>query len=111
MAYSEDNDQAAAVNFKTFRARVAHTALAVTATSGRTSVDSQYDVVRLVNEGPDKLFFKFTTSAGTAATTDHVLLAGASETFRRVPGTDTHVAAICATGKTATLYASSGDGN
>jgi len=65
--------------------------------------------VRVHNAGTGLVFVEFGTSAVTAATTTGIpLAAGATEVFT-VSQTDTHMAAITASG-TATVYATPGLG-
>ena len=65
-------------------------------------------VFRICNDGTVTVFFKATTVAGTAATTDTPILPGATELFTLDPAA-VSIAAITGTG-TATLRVTRGEG-
>jgi hypothetical protein len=87
---------------------IATVSLAVTTTTGRVALVGDASTVRLYNAGTATAFVKFGDSSITAATTNMPIPAGAIEAFRP-PGSSTHLAAITSSG-TATLYATSGEG-
>lgn len=68
-----------------------------------------FSVMRVVNVGPNTAFIRWGVGAQTALTTDMPVLAGTVETFTKGNSTDT-VAAICASGQTATIYVTCGEG-
>jgi len=65
--------------------------------------------VRIVNAGPNTAFIRFTATTPTAVTTDMPILPGTVEIFD-MPESAAYLGAICASGKTATLYATTGQG-
>lgn len=67
------------------------------------------DTVEVSNEGTDTAFVCLGGSGVEAATTDYPVLAGQSKVIPR-SSTQTYGAAICASGKTATVYFCSGKG-
>lgn len=84
------------------------TSISATATTASASVDATAPQVRLYNAGSQKCHVRWGIGAQTAVTTDMVLAAGAIETFHK--GAADTIAAICATGETATLYITPGVG-
>lgn len=67
--------------------------------------------LRLHNEGPSPVFVAFGGSGASAATdgTSMIIPVGNTETFAVQPG-ETHIATICASGETASLYATRDEG-
>lgn len=91
--------------------------LAATATTGSVALGGQPRggafQVRVVNVGPNTAFIKRGGASVTAATTDFPVPAGVVEvlTFNNTDKDPvTHVAAICASSQTATLYFTTGEG-
>lgn len=92
--------------------------LSVTAVSASIALPiSQSDQVEVSNEGPDTIFVRPGKSGVTAvaptlggAAGDYPVLAGQSKVIDR-KGDDTHIAMVCAAGKTSTGYASCGVGS
>lgn len=85
--------------------------LAVTATTGSVALPSgSGTVLRLMNDGSTTLYFKFGTSAVTAATTDTPILAGAIELFS-LSASQTYLAGIADSGNTGTLRMTRGEGS
>ena len=86
--------------------------LSVTGTTGRVArtAPTTMGVVRVVNAGPNVAFMEFgdVTIEATAAA-GMPILPGSAELFA-MSDIETDVAAICATGETATLYITSGIG-
>ena len=82
------------------------TSSSVTFTTATGGAVSQ---IRVVNTGANTVFLRWGTSAQTAvAATDLPVPAGAVEIFNK--GHATIVAGICASGQTATVYISAGEG-
>lgn len=66
--------------------------------------------IEISNEGPDTVFVEFGgSSIAAAAATGYPVLPGQSKVIRNI-GQATYAAAICAAGKTATVYFTCGDG-
>ena len=83
--------------------------ISATSTSGSASVTAANNSVRVVNLGPNKAFIRWGVGAQTAvASTDMPVHNGATEIFDK--GRADTLAAICASGETATLYLTSGEG-
>lgn len=82
--------------------------LATTATTARAAVDRTSNAVRIVNDGASTAFLQFGDATAAATVTDMPIKAGTTEIFTK--GATTHIAAICATGATTTLYFTSGEG-
>jgi hypothetical protein len=68
-----------------------------------------FNVIRVVNAGPNTVFLRWGVGTQTALTTDMPMLAGTVEVFTKSPN-DTTVAAICAATQTATVYITCGEG-
>lgn len=88
--------------------------LSATSASGTATLAGLTDgPVAVTNLGPNKAFIRFGGSSVTAVVPgsagDYPVLAGTTQILDR--GSSTTVAAICATGETATLYFSSGQGS
>lgn len=85
--------------------------LAVTDSTGRVALTGpgRSASVRIVNAGASTAFVKFGGSTVEAATTDMPILPGTVEIFD-LPESATYMAGICASGLTATLYATTGQG-
>ena len=66
-------------------------------------------VMRLVNVGPNTCFVRWGVGVQTAVATDLPILVGVPELFTKSEDTNI-VAAICASGQTATLYVTCGEG-
>lgn len=91
--------------------------LAATSTNQRIAMAKSAErEIEITNDGPDPVYVRFggstvtavvPTAAGTAG--DYPILAGQSKIIRNLRGM-TYAAAICASGKTADVYFSSGDG-
>lgn len=82
--------------------------ISATSTSGSASVTAANNSVRVDNLGPNKVFIRWGAGAQTAVTTDMPVPNGATEIFDK--GRADTLAAICASGETATLYVTSGEG-
>lgn len=87
--------------------------IAATSTSGSATFTAGTSATakqcRVVNLGSSTAFIRFTTGASTAVTTDMPIPTGAVEVFNK-GGADT-VSAVCASGTTATLYFTTGEGS
>lgn len=81
----------------------------VSATQTNTQVVGGHSVMRIVNKGPNTAFLRWGVGAQTALTTDMPMLAGTVELFSKAFDVNT-VAAICASGETATVYVTCGEG-
>lgn len=70
-----------------------------------------YNVIRIVNNGPNAAFIRWGTASGVGAavTTDMPMLAGTVEVFTKSPDATT-IAAICAATQTASLFITAGEG-
>jgi len=92
--------------------------LACTSTSGNVALPANKPTgrfqIRVHNKGPNTAFIrKGTDNTVAAATTDMPIPAGAVEVFtlmNREASPITHIAGICASGETATLYFTVGAG-
>lgn len=93
--------------------------LAVTSTSNSVTLSTTdtntgtlgqgYNVIRIVNAGPNTAFIRWGTGTVTALATDMPMLSGTVEVFTKSPN-DTVIAAISAATQTATLYITCGEG-
>lgn len=82
--------------------------ITATNTSQRVVLDPNSNVVRVINEGPNKAFINFGSSTVTSSTSRMVILPGTVEKFTK--GTLTHAAAICLGADTAILRFTCGEG-
>lgn len=87
--------------------------IAVTATSGQITFAAgqglEAQTVRILNTGSNLAFVRWGVGTQTAvATTDMPIAAGATEVFTK--GLADHLAAICTSGQTTTLYVTPGEG-
>lgn len=86
--------------------------ISATATSGSanfTNTTSELgSQVRVYNAGPNVAFVRFGPASPTAVTTDIPIAPGSIELFHK--GGAVGTAAICATGQTATVYFTAGEG-
>nr|CRH05510.1 conserved protein of unknown function [Candidatus Magnetococcus massalia] len=85
-------------------------ALAATETTSRVALPGAGSQVRVVNSSENMAFIQFGDSAVEATTGAIPLPAGLVEVFSNPLNTNSHVAAICASGETASLYFTTGDG-
>lgn len=83
--------------------------LTVTSTSSSDTFAGVHQTMRVYNAGPNKAFLRWGVGAQTALTTDMPVGPTNTETFSLPPQAAT-VAAICATGETATVYCTPGEG-
>lgn len=82
-----------------------------TSASARVALSPAFsDTIEVSNEGTDTVFVCLGGSGVTAATTDYPVLAGQSKVIPRASAAQTYGAAICASGKTATVYFCCGKG-
>lgn len=81
-----------------------------TATAQSTTLTQTANSVRIVNEGPNTAFVLLGASDVVATVTamPNPIPAGVVELFSK--GRETHVSAICASGETAKLYFTCGEG-
>lgn len=84
------------------------TSIAATQTTGSATVPAEAPTMRVFNAGPATVFVRWGVGAQTALTTDVAIPVGAVEMFYK--GNANTVAAICATGSTATVYLTPGTG-
>jgi hypothetical protein len=84
--------------------------LSVTATSSNAALGGTGSQVVFQNAGPNTAFVAFGSSTVTATTAGFPVLNGQSLQLTR-PADATHMAAICASTQTATLYATPGEGD
>jgi len=80
-----------------------------TPTPANSGPSGGHSVLRIVNAGPNTAFVGWGVGAQTALTSWMPVLAGTIEVFSKAAAVDT-VAAICASGQTATLYITCGEG-
>jgi hypothetical protein len=98
-------------NTKSISATSTSANVAIAAVDFNTGTLGQgYNVMRIVNAGPNTVFLRWgTASTTTALATDMPMLAGTVEVFTNSPDTS-YVAAICASAQTATVYITCGEG-
>lgn len=98
--------------YNTFSPALLTATISVTATSGDvalpTTAFAGAETVLVTNNGPDIAFFRFGVGAQTALVTDTPILPYTALVVKR--DVATHVAAICNTTETATLYFTAGTG-
>ena len=82
--------------------------LSATQSSGSKSIDRDDPQIRICNAGGSTAFIRWGVGAQTAVTTDMPMLSGTVEVFNK--GIADTIAAICASGQTATLYLTLGNG-
>lgn len=87
----------------------ATTAVSASTSTASGALSGTGTSVRINNASGQRAFFKFGTSAVTAATTDTPMEAGVTEVFVRDPVAQTYIAVILATGS-GTVYATPGEG-
>lgn len=84
--------------------------LSATQASGRVALAATGDVLSVRNYGSWRVYIKLGGGTVTAATTDYPVDPYTCEVFSRDITTETYLAAICDTGGTASLIASTGSG-
>lgn len=83
--------------------------ISATGTTGNVALAMDSTYLEVSNDGPDTVFVELGGSTVTAAAnTGYPVLPGQSKLIMR--SSATYAAAICASGKTATVYFSAGDG-
>ena len=83
--------------------------IAATSTTANVALAMDSTYLEISNEGPDTVYVELGGSTVTAvATTGYPILVGQSKLVMR--SSAMYAAAICASGKTATVYFSAGDG-
>lgn len=87
--------------------------ISVTSTSASTTLDPcnalTNQVIRIYNVGPNTAFLRWGNGSQTAVTTDTPIPMGAIENFFK--GSSDTIAAVCASGQTATVYVTPGNGH
>jgi hypothetical protein len=84
--------------------------LSATVASARVELPATGDTLTVRNYGLSRAYVKLGGSGISAAVTDYPIDPYSCETLARDVGTETHLAAICDTGGTATLSISAGSG-
>lgn len=98
-----------AVNSPFTPAQNATVTLSATQANTQGTLTVQSGQVRVYNAGTNKAFIRWGSGAQTATTADMPVAPNTVECFSKGP-TDLGIAAICATGETATLYFTPGEG-
>lgn len=83
--------------------------ISATSTSGSTTVSSNGSNLLITNSGPNTVFVRWGVGAQTATTADMPVLSGTQVIVSRTLSVDT-VAAICASGQTASVSFCPGEG-
>lgn len=84
--------------------------ISATATHSHTALGAKGGDALLQNTGPNVAFVRLTTGDTTATTADLAVVPGVPLIVARAPS-ELSIGAICATGETATLYVTLGDGS
>lgn len=85
--------------------------ISATGTTASAALAAVSNIVEITNDGPDIAFVELGGSTVTAAAaTGYPVAPGQSKIVSNRLAKATHVAAICASGKTATVYFTAGDG-
>jgi hypothetical protein len=83
--------------------------LSGTSTSSSATFATAHQTMRVCNFGPNKAFLRYGSGAQIALTTDMPVPVGNTEIFT-LPPVATTVAVICASGETAAVYVTAGEG-
>ncbi len=78
--------------------------------SAAAALSTQGHTLLLTNFGDEACYVRIGGDSVAAALTDLPILSKTAQTIRRDPTTQTHISAICDTGLTATLKATTGEG-
>jgi len=85
------------------------TSISATSVSASAALNVNSPIVRIYNAGTVRAFVRFGVGAQTAVITDMPIAPGTIELFS--DGVADTIAVICATGETAIIYITSGDGS